>query len=120
MNISSEIKDQAKYLESYVVLDATTAAGSFAVGLGVGTVAREGLYLTPVGQAAYERLKALGKQSLPQLVEVASKFKAKELVRQSFLRADSGASIFFVCKEGVYNAVYDLLNVSGTGSAHTV
>jgi hypothetical protein len=64
MKISSEIKDQAKYLESYVVLDTVTAAGKFAVGLGIGNVAREGLYLTPVGQAAYERLKELGKTHL--------------------------------------------------------
>ncbi|WP_431797994.1 hypothetical protein SGO26_30005 (plasmid) [Cupriavidus metallidurans] len=116
MNISSEIKDQAKYLESYVVLDTVTAAGKFAVGLGIGNVAREGLYLTPVGQAAYERLKELGKNS-PQLVDVASKFKAKELVRQAFLKADAGGSIFFVCREGIYDTVYDLLNVIGSSTA---
>ncbi|WP_432263392.1 hypothetical protein [Cupriavidus sp. TMH.W2] len=109
MKITSTLKDQRSFSETYVVLDTTTPFGKFHVGIGVGALESKNLFLTEVGKAAFDRMTELArsKEGKLHLVHVASTFKAKKLVPGSLMAAKPGDSIFFVCKD---SPVYDVVS----------
>ncbi|WP_425953311.1 hypothetical protein [Ralstonia pseudosolanacearum] len=115
MNITSTLKDQSQFPETFVVLDTITPFGSLSVSMGVGALEGRNLHLTEVGEAAFNRMNELGKAKEGQLhvVEVISRLKAKKAVPETFMKAKSGDTVFFVCKDsGVYDTVFKQLSVS--------
>ncbi|MEK6246347.1 MAG: hypothetical protein AABM33_17830 [Pseudomonadota bacterium] len=116
MNLRSFIADQTGEDVAFIVLNVTTKLGPFTATLGVGKIENGELFLSPVAQACLERMAKLTERTKDKetvhFVEVASKNKLRDKVRNAFLRATRHDQIFFVCRDDkIYDQVFEELHI---------
>ena len=92
-----------------LVLDVVINLGHYFCGLGVGKIEDGEVYASPIGQQVLKRLAEYSHNSNGSfhVVEIKSKLKAKQRIKQAFLNAKPNDAVFFVCRDDkIYDSVF--------------